>query len=136
MPSNVDNFTEKVSSNSDIENNPYTIFTSNGRMATPVHGYKNGCVISPRAKSANIFYQLTYLDDKNQVADSIALPQNMKPLEVGYGKTGFNFAFDAIYNYGEGISNLGYYTPIAKANDNYNNLKWLNFSRNPSAQTA
>ncbi len=29
-----------------------------------------------------------------------------------WGKTGFSFAFDGIYNYGEGIANLGTYLPM------------------------
>ena len=36
----------------------------------------------------------------------------MKPMECGWGKTGFSFAFDGIYNYGEGIANLGTYLPM------------------------
>ena len=46
------------------------------------------------------------------VTDAMVLPASMKPLECGYGKTGFNFAFDGIYNYGDGISNLGTYMPL------------------------
>ena len=33
-------------------------------------------------------------------------------MECGWGKTGFSFAFDGIYNYGEGIANLGTYLPM------------------------
>lgn len=94
-----------------------------GRMSTPVYAYKDGVVITPRANSGNIYYQLTYIDTHDEVQDSICLPQNMRPLEAGYGKTGFNFSFDAIYNYGEGISNLGTYTPMDKSKNGYANLK-------------
>lgn len=131
-----DNTTAKVQSSSDIKENKNTVYTSMGRMSTPVYAYKDGVVITPRANSGNIYYQLTYLNNKGEVEDSICLPQNMRPLEAGYGQTGFNFSFDAIYNYGEGISNLGTYTPLDKSGDNYSNLKWLNFSRNPSAAPA
>ena len=33
-------------------------------------------------------------------------------MECSWGKTGFSFAFDGIYNYGEGIANLGTYLPM------------------------
>ena len=134
--SNANKLTKDVESNDDISSNDFCVYTSMGRMSSPVYGYKDGVVITPRAKSGNIYYQLTYLDQNDKVKDSICLPQNMKPLEAGYGNTGFNFAFDAIYNYGEGISNLGTYTPLSKTNDEYKDLKWVNFSRNPSAAPA
>ena len=128
--------TQLANSSKDISDNPATCYTSMGRMSTPVYGYKDGVIITPRANSGNIFYQMTYLDQDDKIKDSICLPQNMRPLEAGYGDTGFNFCFDAIYNYGEGIANLGTYTPLAKSNDEYKDLKWLNFSRNPSAAPA
>lgn len=128
-------YTTNVSSNTDIKDNPYIIYTSNGRMSTPVYSYNNGVVITPRTDTVNVHYELTYLDNNGQIIDQIALPQNMKPLEAGYGNTGFNFSFDAIYNYGEGISNLGTYTPLTKGT-NYSDLKWLNFIRVPSAAPA
>ena len=34
----------------------------------------------------------------------------MKPLEAGYGNTGFMFSFDAGYQYGGGIASIGTYT--------------------------
>ena len=34
-----------------------------------------------------------------------------KPLEAGYGNTGFMFSFDAGYQYGGGIASIGTYTP-------------------------
>lgn len=131
-----DKTTSAVNSDSDIKDNPNTIYTSSGRMSTPVYPYDGGVVITPRANINTINYQLTYINENGEDLDSVLLPQNMKPLEAGYGKTGFNFSFDAIYNYGEGISNLGTYTPMVKNKDNYENLKWLNFSRNPSAPPA
>lgn len=118
-----ENTTSKVEVSNDVSDNKNTVYTSMGRMSTPVYSYKDGVVITPRAKSGNIYYQLTYINNKGEVQDSICLPQNMRPLEAGYGQTGFNFSFDAIYNYGEGISNLGTYTPMDKTNDDYTNLK-------------
>lgn len=128
-------YTKNLSNNTDIKDCPTVIYTSNSRMATPVNIYKGKAVITPRAESKGVFYQLTYLDTNGNVEDKICLQQNMKPMEVGYGNNGFVFSFDAIYNYGEGISNLGTYTPIQKST-NYNNSKWLNFSRNPTSAPA
>lgn len=133
----VDNqkFTKDLNNDDLIESCPSTIYVSRGRMSTPVYAYKNAAVISPRAQSSAVLHQLTYVDANKQILDKICLPQNMKPFEVGYGETGFNFSFDAIYNYGEGIANLGTYTPLSKNND-YNNAKWLSFTRNPSCAPA
>lgn len=128
--------TDQVKNDDDIKNNSNTVYTSNGRMATPVYAYEDGVVLTPRTTTNNIYYQLTLLDNDDKIKDSLTLPQNMKPLEAGYGKNGFNFSFDAIYNYGEGLANLGTYTPLTKANENYTNLDWINFSRNPSAAPA
>lgn len=130
------NTTQNYKTNLDIEQNPNTVYVSYGRMSTPVYAYNNGVVITPRLESKNVVHQLTYLDFNDKVADSISLPQNMKPLEAGYGTTGFTFSFDAIYNYGEGISNLGTYTPLKDSKNNYTDSRWLNFSRVPSAAPA
>lgn len=131
-----ESFSGNCNTNEQIQDNQNTVFTSMGRMSTPVNIYDKGVIITPRKKSNNIIYQLTYLNNNDQIIDSIELPQSMKPMDAGYGQTGFNFAFDAIYNYGEGISNLGTYTPMEKAANNYENSKWLNFSRVPSASPA
>lgn len=91
------------------------VYQSTGRMATAPTTTAESVIISPRAKAEGMYYQLTNLraaDD--QVLDTMVLPQSMRPLEVGYGTNGFNFSFDAIYNYGDGISNLGTYTPLEK----------------------
>lgn len=57
-------------------------------------------------------WQLVYVgDESGQVTDSLTMPSTMKPLDVSYGPNGFGFTFDSIYTVGEGISNLGTYTP-------------------------
>lgn len=95
----------------------------------------DGVVIAPRLSSSTLYYQLTkILASDYSVADQLILPQRMTPCNIGYGKSGFSFAFDNIYNYGDGISNLGTYTPM-KAVDpyHYNDLPWFRFGRTPSA---
>lgn len=115
-----------------------TVYASTGRMSTPPYALKNEVVITPRTNTNAIHHQLTLIDaSTNQTTDSMVLPANMKPLEAGYGDTGFNFSFDGIYDYGEGIANLGTYTP-AKSHDtyDYNELTWFRFGRTPSAPPA
>lgn len=91
------------------------VWQSTGRMATAPTTTAESVIISPRAKAEGMYYQLTNLRAKDdQVIDTMVLPQSMRPLEVGYGTNGFNFSFDAIYNYGDGIANLGTYTPLEK----------------------
>lgn len=135
IKSDENSYTVNFDNDSDIDACKNIIYKSNGRMSTPVYAYKDGAVITPRANSKLVYHTLTYLSSTGDVRDSVSLPQNMKPMEAGYGDTGFNFAFDAIYNYGEGISNLGTYTPLQKTND-YNSVKWMNFTRDPSCAPA
>ncbi|MBQ6454869.1 MAG: Tat pathway signal protein [Eggerthellaceae bacterium] len=91
------------------------VYQSTGRMATPPTTTAESVIISPRANAEGMYYQLTNLRAKDDaVLDTMVLPQSMRPLEIGYGTNGFNFSFDAIYNYGDGISNLGTYTPLEK----------------------
>lgn len=113
-------------------------YTSQGRMATPPYALNDSVVITPRTNTSSIHYQLTRLELQTlQTLDTMALPASMKPLEAGYGDTGFIFSFDAIYNYGDGIANLGTYAPMQAATDgNYNALPWFCFNRAPTAAPA
>lgn len=91
------------------------VYASRGRMACAPSAAKDGVVFAPRASSSGTYYQLTRVDAASgEVTDAMVLPSSMKPLEVGYGKSGFSFAFDGIYNYGGGIANLGTYTPSSE----------------------
>ena len=61
----------------------------------------------------------------------------MRPLEAGYGDNGFSFSFDAWYNYGDGISQIGTYTPASPVADgNYSGAPWFSFSLAPTAAPA
>ena len=68
----------------------------------------------------------------------------MKPLEAGYGDTGFMFSFEAIYNFGEGIANLGTYIPAstvqpdtnAEGNASYSLVPWFRHGVTPTAPPA
>lgn len=114
------------------------IYASTGRMSTPPYGLDGSVVITPRTNTSSVHYQLTRIDaESGAVLDTMVLPQAMKPLEAGWGETGFMFSFDAIYSYGDGIANLGTYAPASKVTDgNYSGAPWFRFARTPSAPPA
>ncbi len=112
-------------------------YESAGRMATAPYATSSGVVITPRATGASSYYQLTLVSENGDVSDTCTLPASMKPLEAGYGKTGFTFAFDATYSYGDGIANLGTYAPASKpGNGDYSDQKWVRFDRTPTTAPA
>lgn len=114
------------------------IYESLHSFACRIVAAPDGVVIAPRMSSSTLYYQLTKVNASDfSVADQLVLPQRMTPCNIGYGKSGFAFALDNIYNYGDGISNLGTYTPM-KAVDpyHYNDLPWFKFGRTPSATPA
>ena len=89
------------------------VYASQGRMACAPTSCGDSLALAPRARTSGTYYQLTHLDAATgEVTDACVLPSSMKPMECGWGKTGFSFAFDGIYNYGEGIANLGTYLPM------------------------
>ncbi len=110
------------------------VYSSRRAFATRVCAVDGGVVITPRVESTSVYYQLTKIDETSlQTSDSLVLPTSMKPYEATWGKTGFSFAFESIYNYGGGIANLGTYTPLAAPNAySYQNISWFRFGRTPS----
>ena len=115
-----------------------TVYTSHGRPCTPPYALADSVVITPRADTAGTYYQLTHLDAASgNVLDTMVLPRSMRPLEAGYGDNGFSFSFDAWYNYGDGISQIGTYTPASRVTDgNYSDAPWFSFSLAPTAAPA
>lgn len=113
-------------------------WTSHGRMASAPYGLEDSLVITPRADTGSVHYQLTHLDAASgEALDTLVLPSSMKPLEAGYGATGFTFAFDGAYQYGDGIADLGTYLPAATVTDGgYSAAPWVRFDRSPSAAPA
>lgn len=104
------------------------VVESKGRMACPLSATAHGIAVAPRADVKGVYYELTYVDaETGQVEDTLVLPASMKPTFVSYGETGFSFAFEDIYAYGDGISNLGTYTPATGDVDG----EWLRFARTP-----
>lgn len=111
------------------------VYENARRIGAPPYSSPESVTIAPRLDASTTYYQLTNIDGKSdEVVDTLTLPGGMTPLETGYGKTGFMFSFANIYNYGEGISNLGTYTPIRKpSNGDYSNATWFGFARTPTA---
>ena len=104
------------------------VLESKGRMACPLSSTGSGVAVAPRADVKGVYYELTYVDaETGQVEDTLTLPASMKPTFVSYGDTGFSFAFEDIYAYGDGISNLGTYIPATGDIDG----AWLRFARTP-----
>lgn len=113
------------------------LISSKRAFATRLTCADEGVVCTPRAESTGTYYQLTLLDKSSgEVVDSMTLPSNMSPDQAAYGRTGFSFGFTDTYNYGDGIANLGTYTPMKKTTPyQYDNLgSWLRYGRTPSAE--
>ena len=128
------------SSNSATNNNASTsayevVLSSRGRMCTPVYASDDEITVTPRAQTSGVYYQLTVINaNTHEIKETMVLPQSMKPLEAGYGETGFMFSFEGIYSYGDGIANLGTYAPKTDARGaNYSAAPWFHFARTPSA---
>lgn len=115
-----------------------TVWTSKGRLATAPYACADAVVITPRTDTSSTHYQLTRIDASScNATDTLVLPTRMSPLEAGFGDTGFMFSFDAIYNYGGGIANLGTYCPAQDARGaDYSAAPWFRFARTPSAAPA
>lgn len=111
------------------------VYESTGRMSAPPTTFENSIVFTPRHAEAVSYCDLVRLDaSSGRVLDTLTLPSGMFPHQVAYGPTGFAFCFESIYNYGEGIANLGTYTPASTPqNNNYTNLDWFRFNRTPTA---
>ena len=114
------------------------IYESKRRMSTPPYASSDSITIAPRVDSASTYYELTNIDaDTGEVRDTLILPHAVAPIEGGYGPTGFMFSFPDIYDYKGAIANLGTYTPFEyPAGGNYNDAKWFDFSRTPTAAPA
>lgn len=121
------------------------VYVSHGRMCTPPYAAGSSVVITPRTASSGTRYAIVRIDAKTGDAlDSIVLPSSMKPLEAGWGDTGLLFSFEAIYNYGEGIANLGTYVPASTVdaregtlgNPGYSSAPWFRHAATPTAPPA
>ena len=135
---NDDGLTSRLMGAAFGRNNPECVYENVRRIGTPIYAASDSVTITPRLDMSTSYYQLTNIDaSTGAIGDTMTLPGGMKPLEAGYGETGFMFSFADIYNYGDGISNLGTYVPMNKPSDgNYSGVKWFGFARTPTAAPA
>ena len=129
------NSSSAAASNSASTSAYEVVLSSQGRMCTPVYASDDEITVTPRAQTSGVYYQLTVINaNTHEIKETMVLPQSMKPLEAGYGETGFMFSFEGIYSYGDGIANLGTYAPKTDARGaNYSAAPWFHFARTPSA---
>lgn len=107
-------------------------FDAHGRMACPITNGPDGFLAAVRHKDTTSYFDLVYLDSQAQERDSLTLPSSMSPSALGYGPQGFSFCFDSIYDFGDGIANLGTYLPIdGAAGSSYQGRSWFRFSKTP-----
>lgn len=108
------------------------VLETDGRMACALTGNSNGITAAPRIVGDTSHYQIVHIDASSGIVDDyIVLPSSMKPTYIAYGDTGFSFAFEGIYSNGDGISNLGTYTPTGQ-----NDSGWFRYSRTPYTAPA
>lgn len=70
------------------------VYASQGRMACAPTSCGDSLALAPRARTSGTYYQLTHLDAATgEVTDACVLPSSMKPMECGWGKTGFSCLF-------------------------------------------
>jgi hypothetical protein len=112
------------------------LWEAKGRMACPVYACEDAVVIAPHCAQSSSYYELVRISESTgQQTDAVVLPSGMAPNAVGYGPNGFSFCFDSIYSYGDGIANLGTYTPASAHNSGsgYSGIPWFRFARTPKA---
>ncbi len=105
-----------------------------GRMSCPLYAGDSGVVIAAHNPESRSTFDLMYFDDETGTpTDTLTLPSGMAPNALGFGPNGISFCFESIYDYGDGISNLGTYTPAAAhaPGTTYDGIKWFRFGRTP-----
>lgn len=131
---NPDKLTSRLMAATIGKNDAACVYESARRMGTPIYAGQDDVTITPRLDTSTVYYQLTNINAATgSVTEQITLPSAMTPLEAGFGATGLMFSFPDIYNYGDGISNLGTYVPMSKPAGSYDDAKWFSFPRTPTA---
>lgn len=112
------------------------IHESNGQPACEIYASDKGIAAAPHHPDSSRYYQIVCFDEQGtRTGDALTLPAGMKPTEVGWGPSGMSFCFESIYNFGDGIANLGTYVP-ARTSSDYNQVPWFRFGRTPLAAPA
>ena len=116
------------------KDNIQVLHEATGRMSCPLYPSDAGVVIAAHNPESRSTYDLMYFDDESGLPmDTLTLPSGMAPNALGFGPNGIAFCFESIYDYGDGISNLGTYTPATAhvPGSPYNDIKWFRFGRTP-----
>lgn len=117
-----------------IGGTPQVLHDTTGRMACAICACQDGVAIASRNKEFHSAFDLIYFDgNSGKMLDSMTLPSGMTPNAIGYGPHGFSFCFDSIYNFGDGMSDLGTYTPLRSHSPgaSYEDIDWFRFGRTP-----
>lgn len=91
-----------------------TVYTSHGRFNGGLTVSGGVVTAMPRADTSGTYYQLTALQTgTGAILASQVLPRAFRPNSAIYLANGFAFGIEASYDYGDGISNVGTYCPLA-----------------------
>ena len=119
------------------------LWRSSGHYACAISAGDAVVTIVPRSENAASSYEFVALSATDgKAADQLPLTASMAPADAAYTSNGFAFTFDAIYNYGGGLANLGTYVPaeataVGSGNaDAYSDESWFRFDRAPTAAPA
>lgn len=118
------------------EGGAQVLHEATGRMSCPLYASNAGVTIAARNPESHSTFDLMYFDDASgKPTDVLTLPSGMAPNALGFGPNGISFCFESIYDYGDGISNLGTYTPAQthQPGASYDSLLWFRFGRTPQA---
>ena len=86
--------------------------TSPGGFACAPVPALGGIACAQKQSEKSKTWQLIFVSEEDgQITDQLTLPSTMKPMDVSYGPNGFGFSFDALYEFGDGMANLGTYVP-------------------------
>lgn len=109
------------------------LLATSGSFPCDMSPTASGVAVASLVAGKKSTYQLLHIDGSGgETIDQMVLPQTMKPTYVSYGENRFSFAFEGIYSTGDGISNLGTYTP---ASDDATG-DWFRFPRTPFTTPA
>jgi hypothetical protein len=94
---------------------PWTVYTSHGRMIT--NPLVSGDVLTfvPRVDTDAVYYQLTSLDIATDAVQHIAiLPPSVRVSDAVWLDSGFAFGIEGNYDYAEGLSLFGSYQQLGE----------------------
>ncbi|MDR1089354.1 MAG: hypothetical protein LBL23_08835 [Coriobacteriales bacterium] len=92
---------------------PWTVYTSHGRMITNPLVSGELLTFVPRVDTDAVYYQLTTLDTATDAVQNIAiLPPSLRVSDAVWLETGFAFGIEGNYDYADGLSLFGSYQQL------------------------